>query len=197
MTSPTKTARIASIDAFRGFTMIAMLFANLEGGVFYPWFTHARTIPGFTFVDLIEPMFFLAIALSYMISFHAREQKFGTSQAVWSTVSRYLALMGLGFLTSWGDRFGFDFNWGTLQGIGLAGLCALAFVKTKPRTRLIAGLALILLPGILFFFGEPAVVDFKGETSVPGLIASVFPVNDNMAGAVIKAGMLLAGIAWA
>lgn len=119
--------RITSIDAFRGFTMLAMIFANLEGGVFHPWYTHARVIPGFTFVDLIEPMFFLAIALSYMISFSSKEKKLGTSQAVWATLSRYLALMGLGFLTSFGGAFGFEFRWGTLQGIGLAGIIALPF----------------------------------------------------------------------
>lgn len=81
--------RITAIDAFRGITMILMIFANHSGSHFYPYFAHARTIPGYTVVDLIEPMFYFAIALSFMLSFKSKESKYGTKEAVWSTISRF------------------------------------------------------------------------------------------------------------
>lgn len=190
--------RVRSIDAFRGITMVMMIFANHAGGDFYPYFAHARTIPGFTAVDLIEPMFFFAIALSFMLSFKSKEAKNGTKDAVWAVIGRYLALIGLGFLISWnvgeGVRFGTALAWGTLQGIGLAGLISLPFVKANRFVKIGGGLAITAAFYLVFWRGERTAVDFWGEKFVPAALAGIFPANDNMVGAIAKGGYLLLAI---
>lgn len=190
--------RITAIDAFRGITMIMMIFANHSGGDFFPYFTHARTIPGYTVVDLIEPMFFFAIALSFMLSFKSKESKYGIKEAVWSTISRYLALIGLGFLISWnvgGDvQFGTALAWGTLQGIGLAGLISLPLIKANRFIKIGGGLAIIVAFYFVFWRGELTSVDFWGEQFVPKALAGIFPANDNMIGAIAKGGYLIMAI---
>lgn len=190
--------RITAIDAFRGITMVLMIFANHEGGSFYPFFTHARTIPGFTVVDLIEPMFYFAIALSFGLSFRSKEEKFGTKEAVWSSITRYLALIGLGFLISWnvgGDiQFGTALAWGTLQGIGLAGLISLPFVKANRFIKICGGLTIVVAFYLVFWRGEMTSVDFWGEKFVPKALAAIFTADDNMIGAIAKGGYLIMAI---
>lgn len=197
-TSQSTTARVVSIDAFRGITMVMMIFANHSGNAFYPYYTHARTIPGFTVVDLIEPMFYFAIALSFMLSFQSKETKRGTNEAVWAVISRYLAMVGLGFLISWnvGDEvpFGTALAWGTLQGIGVAGLIALPFVKANRFVKIGGGLAITAVFYLVFWRGELTTVDFWGEQSVPAALAGIFPADDNMVGAIAKGGYLLTAI---
>jgi len=195
---PAAGERVRSIDAFRGITMVMMIFANHSGGDFYPYFTHARTIPGFTAVDLIEPMFFFAIALSFMLSFKSKEAKTSTKDAVWAVIGRYLALVGLGFLISWnvGEEvpFGTALAWGTLQGIGLAGLVALPFVKAHRFVKIGGGLAITAVFYLVFWRGAPTAVDYWGEKFVPQALAGIFPANDNMVGAIAKGGYLLLAI---
>lgn len=196
--TPAAGGRVRSIDAFRGITMVMMIFANHAGGAFYPYYAHARTIPGFTVVDLIEPMFFFAIALSYMLSFRSREAKRGTNEAVWAVIGRYLALVGLGFLISWnvGEEvpFGTALAWGTLQGIGLAGLIALPFVKANRFVKIGGGLAITAVFYLVLWRGERTAVDFWGDQSVPAALARIFPADDNMVGAIAKGGYLLTAI---
>lgn len=196
--APAAGERVKSIDAFRGITMVMMIFANHAGSAFYPYYAHARTLPGFTVVDLIEPMFFFAIALSYMLSFGSKEAKRGTNEAVWSVIGRYLALVGLGFLISWnvgeGVPFGTALAWGTLQGIGLAGLIALPFVKANRFVKIGGGLAITAVFYLVLWRGERTAVDFWGEQFVPSALARIFPANDNMVGAIAKGGYLLTAI---
>jgi len=200
MADNTATAggRVRSIDAFRGITMVMMIFANHAGGSFYPYYAHARTIPGFTVVDLIEPMFYFAIALSFMISFKSKEAKHGTKEAVWAVIGRYLALVGLGFLISWnvgGEvQFGTALAWGTLQGIGLAGLISLPFVKANRFVKIGGGLAITTVFYLVLWRGERTAVDFWGEQFVPAALARIFPADDNMVGAIAKGGYLLLAI---
>ena len=196
--TPVASKRVKAIDAFRGITMVLMIFANHSDVYFYPYFAHARTIPGYTVVDLIEPMFFFAIALSFMLSFKSKEAKFGTKEAVWSTISRYLALIGLGFLISWnieGDvQFGTALAWGTLQGIGLAGLISLPFVKANRFVKIGSGLAIIAIFYFIFWCGKLTAVDYWGNKFVPEALARIFPANDNMIGAIAKGGYLVMAI---
>jgi len=196
--TPVAGKRITAIDAFRGITMVMMIFANHSDIYFYPYFAHARTIPGYTVVDLIEPMFYFAIALSFMLSFRSKEAKFGTKEAVWLTISRYLALIGLGFLISWDVKgniqFGTALAWGTLQGIGLAGLISLPFIKVNRFVKIGGGLAIVVIFYIVFWRGELTAVDYWGKKAVPEALAHIFPANDNMVGAIAKGGYLIMAI---
>lgn len=192
------TKRIVAIDAFRGITMILMIFANHSSTYFYPYFAHSRSIPGYYVVDLIEPMFFFAIALSFILSFKSKEAKLGTKDAVWALITRYLGLIGLGFLISWnvgGDvQFGTALAWGTLQGIGLAGLLAICFIKANRFVKIGGGLAIVVIFYLVFWRGEPTSVDFWGEKFVPEALSKIFPADDNMIGAIAKGGYLIMAI---
>jgi hypothetical protein len=111
---------------------------------------------------------------------------------------RYLALIGLGFLISWGVddgvQFGTALAWGTLQGIGLAGLLAIPFIKANRFVKLGGGLIIIFVFYFVFWTGEPVPVDFWGLKFVPESLSGIFPADDNMIGAIAKGGYLIMAI---
>ena len=128
-TSSQKTsARILSIDRFRGlcmFVMVISFFMGAMGDTFAKWapiFEHGakgfQILPGVAFADIFAPMFIFVIGLTYVKSFKSREAKYGTKVAYWQTAVRYLGLMGIGALLN-----GFEDGWmDVFQGKAFASL---------------------------------------------------------------------------
>ncbi len=142
--------RLASIDAFRGFAIIAMVLANYLGGVRVApaWLKHAPDI-GLTVIDLIAPFFIFSIGLTYAGSLQRRAGREGWPRAYGHALTRYLSILGIGALLSAGQIAlgieGETVNWGVLQAIGVAGLLALLTVRLPGWARV--GLALAVLAG--------------------------------------------------
>lgn len=140
--------RLESIDEFRGFAIVAMVFANYWAGAerVPAWLKHAPNV-GLTAIDLIAPLFIFAIGLTYGLSARRRLSSDGPRKTSNHFLERYLALLGIGSLVAAGGGwFGYDereLSWGVLQAIGMAGLLTLPFIRLTLWARLGIGLALL------------------------------------------------------
>ncbi len=147
--------RIASIDAFRGFTVLAMIFVNFVAA--YPnlpltmsWFGsppvttfhHAGSAAGnitgvgLTFTDLVAPFFVFIVGLVIPLSRKRRGAEW------WSHVgSRTVMLIVLGVIYL-SLIFGLSWWWGILQAIGIAYLMGCIFSLVRPLWRWVAVFAI-------------------------------------------------------
>jgi predicted acyltransferase len=140
--------RLEAIDQFRGFAILLMILANYMNNVkIIPgWLKHANDI-GYTAIDLIAPMFVFAMGLTFGLSFRRRLQQDGAWNTYQHFLTRYLALLGLGYLITlvW-ELSGIQppsVNWGLLQALGTAGLIALPFIRLPSIWRVVIGLGIL------------------------------------------------------
>ena len=162
--------RLDAIDQFRGFAILLMILANYMGNVnlIPAWLKHADDI-GYTVIDLIAPMFVFAIGLTYGKSFHRRLARDGAWNTTQHFLTRYLALLGLGYLiTLFWELSGIQppsVNWGLLQALGAAGLIALPFIRLSAAWRAAVGLGMLLVYQLLldrFWLQEVLVAPHNG-----------------------------------
>lgn len=127
--------RIDVIDQYRGFAILLMVVADYLSRIHRVpiWLKHAAGGVGLTVVDLIAPMFILSIGLTFGRSWQRRLEQNGQGQTIHHFLRRFLALIGIGFLTPPG------FSWGLLQAIGGAGLITLLFIRLPTLVRLAGG----------------------------------------------------------
>ena len=142
--------RLEAIDKFRGFAFLLMIIANYLNNVntIPSWLKHSKDI-GYTAIDLIAPMFVFAIGLTYGISFRRRLSRDGAWNTYQQFITRYLALLGLGYVITlaW-ELSGIqppNVNWGLLQALGAAGLIALLFIRLPTAWRGVIGLGLLVV----------------------------------------------------
>ena len=140
--------RLEAIDQFRGFAILLMILANYMNNVqlIPAWLKHAPDI-GYTVIDLIAPLFVFAIGLTYGLSFRQRIERDGAWDTYQHFLTRYLALLGLGYVITlvW-ELSGIlppSVNWGLLQTLGAAGLIALPFIRIGPVWRWGIGLGIL------------------------------------------------------
>jgi predicted acyltransferase len=140
--------RLEAIDQFRGFAIFLMILANYMNNVriIPPWLKHADDI-GYTVIDLIAPMFVFAVGLTYGLSFQRRLARDGAWKTYQHFLTRYLALIGLGYLITlvW-ELSGVQppsVNWGLFQALGAAGLLTLLVIRLSTLWRLGIGLGLL------------------------------------------------------
>ena len=118
------SSRLASIDIFRGLTMVVMIFVNDLASVHgLPWWTYhmPAKINAMTYVDMVFPFFLFIIGLSIPLAIKARLRKTGSEIALWThVVVRSASLIVLGLILAnaeKGDpaRIGFNNNlWAVL-----------------------------------------------------------------------------------
>jgi heparan-alpha-glucosaminide N-acetyltransferase len=103
-TPPAVTAarRVASIDIFRGLTMLVMIFVNDLGEVHgLPWWTyHAhRDQDLMTYVDMVFPFFLFIVGMSMPLAISRRLRRNSSQAALWLHVAlRSCALIVLGLI---------------------------------------------------------------------------------------------------
>lgn len=107
--------RIASIDVFRGLTILLMIFVNDVAGVsnIPLWLKHApQGSPGMTFVDLVFPAFLFIVGLSIPFALAQRKKKY-PEKSVWIHILiRTAGLIILGLLMLNGPRVSsMDSSW--------------------------------------------------------------------------------------
>ena len=166
------TGRVASLDALRGFDMFWIIGGDaicrsLPAAAHAPWArflagqVEHRPWAGFTFYDLIFPLFLFIIGAVFPFSLLKRAEKGETRATVTlHVVKRALVLILLGLIAGGVLRFDFaNMRWtGVLQRIGLCYLLvALLVLNTKVKTQVAvfvgilvlywAALALIPVPG--------------------------------------------------
>ena len=145
-----KPGRLISLDAFRGFTIAAMVIVNDPGSwnhVYAP-LRHASW-NGCTTTDLIFPFFLFIVGFSIALAYSKRMQSGVPLGRIYRKIfvrTASIYLLGL-FLWLWPD---FDFHsirWtGVLQRISLVFLaCSILFLNTSWKTQVwIGGLVLLL-----------------------------------------------------
>ena len=124
-TDKTLRGRIVSLDQYRGYTVVGMLFVNFLGGyhVVPAIFKHHNTYC--SYADTIMPQFFFAIGFAYRLTFLRRLAAGTFVAASGAAIKRNIGLLLLGFVLYHLD--GQVQSWAELQSLGLRGFFALAF----------------------------------------------------------------------
>lgn len=165
------TARIASIDVFRGLTMAVMIFVNALSDVRgLPWWTyHAPArVDVMTYVDMVFPFFLFAVGLSLPLSVERRLQRTPSRVGLWAHVAvRSLSLIALGLVLANADkadrvRMGLNGNVWAL----LALMCAALFLLDCGK-----------LPRIKQHSGVIRVIGFVGLVILYGIFRRTTPVG--------------------
>ena len=102
--------RLSSLDAFRGFTIAAMLLVNNPGdwGAVYGPLLHAAW-HGWTFTDWIFPFFVFISGMAMTMSLGRRAQAGDDKRKlVLATVKRGAIIVLIGLLLNWVPSFDFD-----------------------------------------------------------------------------------------
>src|ERR1700741_407188 len=104
----TVTRRVASIDIFRGLTMLVMIFVNDLAEVHgLPWWTyHAhRDQDLMTYVDMVFPFFLFIVGMSMPLAIERRLRHNSSPAALWLHVAlRSCALIVLGLILANADK---------------------------------------------------------------------------------------------
>jgi heparan-alpha-glucosaminide N-acetyltransferase len=108
MVSTFRPARVASIDIFRGLTMLVMIFVNQLGEMKgLPWWTlhMPPNINGMTYVDMVFPFFLFIVGMSLPLAVQHRLSKGDSECGLWVHVaSRSVGLMVLGLILANRDK---------------------------------------------------------------------------------------------
>ncbi len=145
-----KHKRLISLDAFRGFTIAAMILVNYQGNwnyIFQP-LRHAKW-NGLTPTDLIFPFFIFIVGLSITLAYTKRIEAGASKNSLYrKIVSRSLKIYIVGVLLGLYPDFNFDriHCTGVLQRISIVFLVSsLLFLNLRWRAQLV--IAAILLIG--------------------------------------------------
>src|SRR5262249_10369674 len=148
--------RIASLDQFRGYTVLGMFLVNFVGGFLViestlPILKHHHTY--FSYADTIMPQFFFAVGFAYRLTFRRRLEREGPRSAYLHIIHRSLGLILLGLVVyhltgdvkSWAELQhldGWDFlkafkrsPFQTLTHIGVTSLWVLPVIAARPTVR--------------------------------------------------------------
>jgi predicted acyltransferase len=163
------SSRLASIDAFRGFTILAMLIVNNKAphAPVPEHLTHAMWSGGVNFADLIFPWFILLVGISIPFSSRA-----GAGTPAWrrfADVSRrafMLVLLGCLINSSYAGHPIFDF--GVLQLIGISYFFAALADGLSVRNRVAIAAALLAAHWAALRF-----------IPIPGVGAGIFTEHQN------------------
>ena len=156
-TSGTKSTRLVSLDALRGFTIAAMVIVNDPGSwshVYRPLLRASWN--GCTITDLIFPFFLFIVGMSVALAYSKRLNSGVAAKSLYRKIifrSLNIYLLGI-FLWLWPD---FDFSairWlGVLPRIALVFLaCALLFLNTSWKQQVKIGTIILILYWIVMAY---------------------------------------------
>ena len=187
-----RTERLVSLDALRGFDMFWILGADelvytLRDAIKWPPLHHVAgqmdhtKWEGFTFYDLIFPLFIFIVGVSLVFSLFKTIARSGKAAATRRILFRFVALYLFGILYYGGmSKLWPDIRLvGVLQRIAICYLAAgLLFTYVRPRTLAIVASSLLLL-----YWGLMALVP------VPGIGRGHFEEGKNLANYIDKVAL--------
>jgi heparan-alpha-glucosaminide N-acetyltransferase len=101
-------SRVASIDIFRGLTILVMIFVNdLAGVKDLPWWTYhlPGNVNGMTYVDMVFPFFLFIVGISLPLAVRHRLSQNGSIASLWVHIlARSFALVVLGIALANGEK---------------------------------------------------------------------------------------------
>jgi predicted acyltransferase len=142
--------RLLSIDAFRGFTIFAMILVNYPGSwnYVYPPLLHASW-NGLTPTDLIFPFFLFIVGISITLAFSKRLQNNASKkQLLLKLLIRFLKIFTVGIFLNYIHHFSIDEIRvaGVLQRIAIVYLvCSLLFLYTNYKVILGTGIGILII----------------------------------------------------
>jgi predicted acyltransferase len=112
-----KPSRLQSIDTFRGFCLMIMIFVNYGGGGY--WFFDHATWNGITFADLLFPCFMWVMGCSMALSFSSLQKSPCGDELNWwkRIIRRSVILFGLGLFLANGYRVTSDSHYWRICGV--------------------------------------------------------------------------------
>jgi predicted acyltransferase len=173
--------RLASLDAFRGMTIAAMILVNDPGDrrhIYWP-LEHANW-NGWTPTDLIFPFFLFIVGVSLVLSFRSRSAQGATrSELILHSAKRSAILFGLGVLLYAYPRFDFHTTRipGVLQRIAIVNLATSLLIIYAGRTARYVAAAAILLGYWVLMTRVP----------VPGYGAGILTMDGSLASYIDRA----------
>jgi heparan-alpha-glucosaminide N-acetyltransferase len=184
------TTRIASIDIFRGLTMMVMIFVNDLAGVRgLPWWTYHAHMQqdAMTYVDMVFPFFLFIVGMSMPIAIGSRLKRNPSYVSLWLHIlSRSIALVALGLILAnaeKGDPVRMGISTAAWALLGLVG--AILFWMVPPRntrrTQIFRALRIVgflMIVGVFAIFrrttdGASAWIDFS-YPEILGLIGIAY-----------------------
>ena len=140
------SARIVSMDQFRGYTVAGMFVVNFVGGLmaFPEVMKHHNGLPYFSYADTIMPSFMFAAGFSYRLSALRRFAKLGYARAYGHFVVRSLALVLISLVMYAGEDLDVK-NWAQLTSHGSWKLIAGLLKANLWEVLAIIGVVQILL----------------------------------------------------
>jgi predicted acyltransferase len=130
--SDATSGRIASLDQFRGYTVLGMFLVNFVGAslVIPAIFKHHHTYC--SYADTIMPQFFFAVGFAYRLTLTKRLATGDRHGAYWKVVRRNLALILLAFVVY---PLGEGFNsWTSIAASGLSQVLVREFKRNLFQT---------------------------------------------------------------
>jgi predicted acyltransferase len=156
MREPTPApSRLASLDQFRGYTVLGMFFVNFMGGFrcIPDIFKHHNTYC--SYADTIMPHFFFAVGFAYRLTYLRRQSTEGSWAAISRALRRNLGLILFGIVfyhlggrvNSWSELQALHWRdfltrafkgdpFETLVHIGVTALWILPVIGTRPSIRI-------------------------------------------------------------
>src|SRR5262245_27966525 len=124
--------RIASLDQYRGYTVLGMFFVNFASHylVFPAIFRHHHT--WCSYADTIMPQFFFAVGFAYRLTLSRRLAAAGRWAAYARVLRRNLGLILLGLMVHGLD--GGARTWEELRRLGVGGFFRTAFQRKPFQT---------------------------------------------------------------
>lgn len=96
------SSRIASVDIFRGLTILVMIFVNELAGVRgLSWWTYhlPEEVNGMTYVDMVFPFFLFIVGISVPLAIRHRISRGDSAIQLWMhIIARSFALIALGMV---------------------------------------------------------------------------------------------------
>ena len=159
-----KQERLISLDAFRGFTIAAMILVNDPGSWshIYPQLNHAEW-NGWTFTDFIFPFFLWIVGVAMTFSFSTRIATGASKEKLLSNIlRRSLIIFFLGIFYN-GFPFGLlgdhSFSWATIRIPGVLqriAVCyfisSIIYLYTSTRGQIIAIAATFISYWLMMFY---------------------------------------------
>ncbi|XP_022105998.1 heparan-alpha-glucosaminide N-acetyltransferase-like [Acanthaster planci] len=133
---PPKPRRLKSLDAFRGISIVIMIFVNHGGGGYW-FFIHARW-NGLTVADLVFPWFVFIMGTSMSLSFSSMIRHNVSQWTILKKIiRRSLILFGLGIMLDGGTDLSTFRVPGVLQRFAISYLvvASLHLVSAKPKVE--------------------------------------------------------------
>jgi heparan-alpha-glucosaminide N-acetyltransferase len=181
------TGRIASIDIFRGLTVLVMVFVdNLDFVKGLPWWTYhmPRGSNGMTYVDMVFPAFLFVMGMSIPLAVERRVAAGDSGGQIWvHNVERSLSLVVLGLFIANAPQVdlqhaGISAAWWAI--LGFVGIALFWGVHRSPSAnerlhRIMKYAGLLILAGLFVSFrrltpeGQVAWLDFS-DWEILGLL---------------------------